>query len=85
MRQALADGETDAATLAALADQRLRATATQLCDAFGACTTLNPVYRRLLKLTREEVRLIEDHLAQLDQQMARCRSSSDAQPASLTH
>jgi transposase len=31
---------------------------------------LHPVYRRLLKLTLEELRLIEDHLGQLDQQMA---------------
>jgi transposase len=70
MLQALADGETDPATLAALADQRLRATAAQLCNALSACTTLHPVYRRLLKLTLEELRLIEDHLGQLDQQMA---------------
>jgi len=70
MLQALADGETDPARLATLADQRLRATAPQLCDAFSACTTLNPVYRRLLKLALEELRLIEDHLGQLDQQMA---------------
>lgn len=32
--------------------------------------TLHPVYRRLLKLTLEELRVIEDHLRQLDQQMA---------------
>ena len=70
MLQALADGETDPATLASLADQRLRATAAQLSDAFSACTTLHPVYRRLLKLTLEELRLIEDHLGELDQQMA---------------
>src|SRR6266508_3253062 len=31
---------------------------------------LVPVYRRLLKLTLEELRVIEDHLGQLDQQMA---------------
>ncbi len=70
MLQALADGETDPATLASLADTRLRATAAQLSDAFGACRTLHPVYRRLLKLTLDEWRLIEDHLGQLDQQMA---------------
>jgi hypothetical protein len=70
MLQALADGETDPATLASLADTRLRATAAQLSDAFGACTTLHPVYRRLLKLTLDELRLIEDHLGHLDQQMA---------------
>ncbi|MFN2448004.1 MAG: IS110 family transposase [Vicinamibacterales bacterium] len=70
MLQALAVGETDPATVAALADPRLRATAAQLSDACRACTTLNPVYRRLLKLTLEELRVIEDHLGQLDHQMA---------------
>jgi transposase len=71
MLHALADGETNPATLAALADQRLRATQDQLCDALGACTDLNPVYRRLLKLALEELRLIEDHIAELDKEMAR--------------
>ena len=70
MLQALADGETDPAALATLAAPRLRATPEQLCDAFQACPTLHPVYRRLLKLTLEELRVIEDHLGQLDQQMA---------------
>ena len=70
MLQALADGETDPAALATLATARLRATPEQLCDAFQACPTLHPVYRRLLQLTLEELRVIEDHLGQLDQQMA---------------
>jgi hypothetical protein len=70
MLQALAAGETDPATVASLADQRLRATAAQLSDALSACLTLHPVYRRLLKLTLEELRLIEEHPGPLDQQMA---------------
>ena len=70
MLHAVGDGETDTAALAALADQRLRATPEQLRDAFGACADLHPVYRRLVKLTLDELRLIEDHLAQLDHQMA---------------
>src|SRR5205823_9016943 len=37
MLKALADGETNPAALAALADERLRATPEQLCDALGAC------------------------------------------------
>jgi hypothetical protein len=41
-----------------------------LSDALSAGATLHPVYRRLLKLTLEELRLIEEHLGQLDQQMA---------------
>jgi transposase len=70
MLHAVGDGETDPAALAALADQRLRATSEQLRDAFGACADLHPVYRRLVKLTLDELRTIEDHLTQLDQQMA---------------
>jgi transposase len=70
MLQALADGETNPAALAGLASRRLRATPDQLCDALGACTDLHPVYRRLLKLVLEELRVIEDHIAQLDHEMA---------------
>jgi hypothetical protein len=33
-------------------------------------TDLHPVYRRLVTLTLEELRMVEDHLGQLDQQMA---------------
>src|SRR5499427_1948173 len=50
MLKALADGETDPAVVAALADQRLRATPAQLRDALGACAEFNPVYRRLIRL-----------------------------------
>jgi transposase len=70
MLQAVADGETNPVTIAALASQRLRATPDQLCDALGACTDLHPVYRRLLKLTLDELRVLEDHIAQLDGEMA---------------
>jgi transposase len=70
MLQALADGETDPAKLAALADRRLRATPEQLCDALGACSDLHPVYRRLLQMTLEELRLIEGQIGQLDAEMA---------------
>src|SRR6201988_3430470 len=62
MLNALADGETNPAALAALADQKLRATPEQLCDALGACTELNPVCRRLLKMASEELRLVEEQM-----------------------
>jgi transposase len=70
MLKALADGETDPAALAALADQRLRATPAQLVDALGACTELNPVYRRLLMLVLEELQFLEQQMARLDQEIA---------------
>ena len=70
MLKALADGETDPAALAALADTRLRATPAQLCDALGACTELNPVYRRLIKMALAELLFLEQQMAQLDQEIA---------------
>ena len=48
MLQALADGKTDPAAVAALADPNLRATPEQLCDALEACVEMPAVYRRLL-------------------------------------
>jgi transposase len=70
MLKALADGATDPAALAALADTKLRATPDQLCDALGACTGLQPVYRRLLQMFLEELRLIDQQISRLDQEMA---------------
>lgn len=46
MLLAIADGETDSARVAALANCRLRATQDQLRDALGVCQDLSPVYRR---------------------------------------
>src|SRR6266581_55832 len=62
MLRSLADGESDPAALASLADKNLRATPEQLCDALGACTELNPVYRRLLKMFLEELQLIDQQV-----------------------
>jgi transposase len=70
MLQALAEGETDPAALATLADKRLRATPAQLCDALGACTELNPVYRRLIKMALQELQFLEQQMGQLDQEIA---------------
>jgi transposase len=68
MLQALAEGETDPAALAALADRRLRATPEELRDALGACAQLNGAYRRLLKQALEELQVIETHIEQLDRE-----------------
>src|ERR1700746_211850 len=70
MLKALADGETNPAALAALADRRLRATQTQLRDALGACTELQPIYRRLLKMFLEELQFIDQQISQIDQELA---------------
>jgi transposase len=70
MLKALADGETSPEAVAALADKQLRATPAQLCDALGACTELNPVYRRLLKMALEELQFLERQIGKLEQEMA---------------
>jgi transposase len=70
MLRALADGESDPAALAALADQRLRATPAQLRDALGACTEINPDYRRLVKMTLDDLQFVEQQISQLDQEIA---------------
>jgi len=49
--------------------KQLRATAEQLCDALGACTELNPVYRRLLKMALEQLQFLEQQIGQLDQDL----------------
>jgi transposase len=70
MLKALAEGETNPAALAALADRKLRATPQQLSDALGACTDLKPVYRRLLKMVLEQLQFLDQQICQLDQEMA---------------
>lgn len=70
MLKALAEGETNPAALAAMADRNLRATPAQLCDALGACAELRPIYRRLLTLFLEELQLIDQQISQLDQELA---------------
>jgi transposase len=75
MLQAVAEGATSPEAIAALADHRLRATPQQLCDALGACRNLHPVYRQLLKMALEELKLMDEQIDKLDQEMASLLSS----------
>jgi transposase len=61
----LAEGVTDPAAIATLADARLRATPEQLQDALGACQQLNPVFRRLIPMA-----LLDEQIAQLEREAA---------------
>jgi len=70
MLKAIAEGETDPAALAALADGRLRAKPEQIRDALGVCAELHPVYRRLIQMALEESASIDKRMEQLEQQMA---------------
>ena len=65
--KALANGETDPRELAKLADRNLRATPEELQDALGACRELSGVFRSLLKMALEELKLVESQIEQLDQ------------------
>ena len=79
MLRAVANGDTDPATVAALGSSRLRATPDQLRDALGACADLEPVYRRLLAMTLDELEVIETHIRELDEELARLlRAHQDA-------
>jgi transposase len=71
MLRAVARGATDPAGAAALGSPRLHATPDQLRDALGAGADLNPVYRRLLAMTLDELEVIEGHIQQLDEELAR--------------
>ena len=70
MLAGLAGGETKPAVLAAMADRGLKATQAELCDALSAAADLNPVYRQMLKMTLEHLKVIEEHIDQLDRQIA---------------
>lgn len=70
MLHALAEGETDAARIAAMADRTLRATPEQLCDALAASATMNSLHRQLLKQTLERLGLLERHIDDLNKSLA---------------
>jgi len=70
MLKAIAEGETDPMALAALADERLRATPERLRDALGVCQELNSVYRRLIEMALEELASIDKRIDELKQAMA---------------
>lgn len=70
MLKGLAEGEKDAGVLALMADRNLHATQEELRDALGASAELNPVYRKLLKMSLEELKLMEEQMKTLDQEMA---------------
>jgi len=70
MLQGLADGQTDAAALAGLAEPELRATPEQLADALSAAATLSPLHRQILRLFLERLELIERQIATLHHTIA---------------
>jgi len=65
MLHALAQGETDPAALAALAEPELRATPEQLADALSAAPSLGSLHRQILQLFLERLELIERQMATL--------------------
>jgi transposase len=70
MLRAIANGETDPATLASLGDQHLAATPLELQDALGACRSLNSVFRRLIHSVLEDYDLLSRHIEELTREAA---------------
>jgi transposase len=70
MLHALAEGETDAAKIAALADRTLRATPEQLCDALQASGAMKAPYRQMLQQSLDRLKLLERHMDDLKKSMA---------------
>jgi transposase len=78
MLAAVAEGATDPAAVAALADPSLRATPQQLCDALAACVDLAPIYRRLLQMELAQLQFIERQMQQLEQEVAQLLQAHSA-------
>jgi len=77
MLHALADGETNPSALTALGSPRLRSTPEQLADALGACTDMHSTHRRLLKMMLDQLRLLDEQIGQLDQEMAKLMTAHE--------
>jgi transposase len=75
MLEALAEGETDAGRLAAMAHAGLRATSEQLEDALQAAATLNPIHRQILRLFLTRLQLIESQIQILEQSISQALRS----------
>jgi transposase len=61
----LADGETNPAALAAMAEPELQASPEQLADALSAAPVLGSLHRQILQLFLERLKLIEQQMATL--------------------
>ncbi len=70
MMEQLAQGETDPARLATLADPMLRATPEELSDALSAAPEMSTLHRQILRLFLERLELMERQMAVLDRNIA---------------
>ena len=70
MMEQLAQGATDPAPLAALADPTLRATAETLSDALSAARDMSTLHRQILRLFLDRLELMERQMVVLDVNIA---------------
>jgi hypothetical protein len=70
MLEQLAQGETDPALLAALAEPMLRATPEELSDALSAAPEMTTLHRQILRLFLERLELMERQMGVLDRSIA---------------
>jgi transposase len=78
MMERLADGETDPAQLAALAEPELRASAEELADALGAAREMSALHRMILRLFLDRLALIERQREVLERSLAASMKSHHA-------
>jgi transposase len=70
MLEALADGETDPAAWASMAEPELRATPAQSADVLKAAVTVTGLHRKVLRLFLDRVDLIERQMQMLRESIA---------------
>jgi transposase len=70
MLRRIADGETDPAQLAKLADANLKASQGKLIDALRAVDSLKPLQRHVLKMFLERMDLIDTQIKSLQQELS---------------
>jgi len=85
MLWALAEGETDAGQIAALAIGGVRATPQELTDALTAAATLDSMRRQILKLFLERLALLESQMKTLAESAAEALREHDLAVERLAH
>jgi len=77
MLQALADGETDPAKFALLAEKGLRAKPEQIAEAFSEAAGVNNSYRRLLRHFLDRLEMLERQVGEIDRELAEAMREHD--------
>jgi transposase len=77
MLQALAEGETNPAAFAPLAEKELRAKPEKIAEAFSTAAAVDKSYRGLLRQSLERLETIERHIREIDKELAEAMREHD--------